>query len=280
MDRREAERFLTRIYSPGDSFEVLYKSEGDDGKVARKTHTFHGEPEATADLLDEFERAEAGGFNVYVSAMPRNIQETGDFDRVWVDQDDVAAPWPFGADPAFDGPQWPAPTTLVKTSTEDNGFRWQAIWLLDEDTESTRARVIMKTLAKRIGADDSVHDARRVLRVPGIMNAKRGTAARLMDTSEGDTNLSQFDLPKDSPVQALLNQQIQNPAHVLGEWLDGATEGDRNRKAYVTARFLKGCGVQYDDAAAILMLGAMRCEPELEEHEVQHALDSAYHRST
>jgi hypothetical protein len=137
----------------------------------------------------------------------------------------------------------------------------------------------MKTLAKRIGADDSVHDARRVLRVPGIMNAKRGTAARLIDTSEGVMSLDAFDLPQDSPVQALLNQPIQNPAHVLGEWLDGATEGDRNRKAYVTARFLKGCGVQYDDAAAILLLGAGRCDPELEEHEVQHALDSAYHRS-
>jgi hypothetical protein len=278
MEARESYRFLNRLYNPGDTFEVLYRHE--DGTVARQEREMADGPAATSDLLDEFARAEDGGYNVYSSAMPLHVQASGTFDRIWVDQDEVTAPWPFGADPNFDGAQWPAPTTLVKTSEAEGGFRWQAIWLISEDIEPAKARIVMKQLAKRIDADGSVHDSRRVLRVPGIMNAKRGSAARLIDTSEGDVSLDAFYLPEDTPMQALLNVEVQNPMHVLGEWLAGAPEGDRNRKAYVAARFLKGCEVDYTDAGAILQLGAQRCDPPLDSTEVQHALDSAYHRSS
>ena len=278
MDKRETDRFLNRIYNPSDEFEVLYRH--DDGTVARKKRFMPSDPDEMLTLLDEFERAEDSGYNVYVSAMPTHVREAGTYDRIWVDQDDVAGPWPFGADPNFDGAQWPPPTTLVKTSEADGGFRYQAIWLLTEPIEKERARIVMKQLARRIGADETVHDARRVLRLPGVMNAKRGTAARLMDTNDGTITPSAFYLPEDTAMDRLLNTDVQNPNHILGEWLAGAEEGDRNRKAYVTARFLKGCGVDYTDAAAIVQLGALRSSPPLAEHEAQHALDSAYHRGT
>lgn len=283
MDIREIERFLNRIYAPGEEFEVLYKDEASPPTIARKKRIMP-DPEVTegpgtmALLIDEFTRAESQGFNIYVSAMPRGVQAEGGFDRIWVDQDDLTAPWPFGADPNFEGTQWPAPTTLVKTSSGDGGFRWQAIWLLPDIIDKSQARLVMRQLAKRIGADDTVHDARRVLRLPGVMNVKRGSAARLIDTSEGTTSLEAFYLPVEDALTKMMNTEVQNPAHVLGEWLEGTSEGDRNRKAYVTARFLKGCGVEYTDAGAILQLGAQRAEPPLESHEVQHALDSAYHR--
>ncbi len=59
MDKREADRFLNRIYNPSDEFEVLYRHE--DGAVARKKRSMPSDPEEMLTLLDEFERAEDNG---------------------------------------------------------------------------------------------------------------------------------------------------------------------------------------------------------------------------
>jgi len=225
-------------------------------------------------------RGEANGFNVYTSVLPVKRQESKVYDRIWVDMDNPEAPWPFGADPNWKHAAWPKPTTLVKTSDTAivEEFRWQAIWRLKNELPEVDARDLMKRLAALAGADASVHDPRRVLRVPGILNAKRGQMARLIDTSTETVSIEAFDLPRESEVEKLLNAPINNPKHVLGEWLQGTEEGDRSRKAYVAARFLKSCQVDWADAAAILKLGAVRSTPPLEDNEVQHALDSAYHR--
>lgn len=276
MDRREAHRYLNRLYEPGDSIEVLYLNA--EGQVARKTVKLDG-IEDVEQLLNEFERAEAAEFNVYASAMPLGTQKTGKYDRIWIDQDDLEGPWPFGADPKMgDKPNYPAPTTLVKTSEGIGGFRWQAIWLLSERLNGDEARSAMKRLAAAIGADGSVHDPRRVLRVPGIMNVKRGSAARLMESNDGTIDFAAFNLPTETALTALLTAEVQNPNHVLGEFMAGAEEGDRNRKAYMAARHLRAAAVSYNDAAAFLMLGASRCNPPLDERELEHAMNSAYHR--
>lgn len=268
MDTRETERFLNRVYEEGDRFEVLYRD--NDGVVARKEMAY----DPSGPFLDEVQRAENGGFNVYVSAMPLDVQATGQYDRIWVDQDDCDAAWPFGSGEV----NWPQPTTLVKTSDGIGGFRWQAIWLLDRDIDTEKARSAMKRLSKLIGADEGVHDSRRVLRLAGVMNAKRGSQARLMETTEGRISISGFDLPNETALTKLLTAEIQNPNHVLGEFLEGVSEGDRNRSAYMAARHLKNAAVQYNDAAAFLKLGAGRCDPPMDDRELEHALDSAYHR--
>ena len=287
MDTRETERFLNRLYAPGEEFEVAYihPTEEDPRKkvrrVVRMIEPVLGDETGTGDsatVIGEMMRAEAAGFNVYVSALPVSLQNVA-YDAVWVDQDDPTAPYPFAADERWEGGNWPEPTTLVKTSDAEGGFRWQAIWKLDRQLTVDEGRDFVKRLARRAGADESVHDPRRVLRVPGIMNAKRGSMARLISTAEHEVSPEAFDLPEESVIEALLNADVSDPKHVLGEWLDGATEGDRNRKAYVAARFLKSCAVDIDDAGAILLLGARRSNPPLPDHELKHAIDSAYHRS-
>ena len=273
MDTRETDRFLHRLYEQGDKFEVLYLD--NDGDVRRGTRTHE---EGSHAFLDEVGRAETAGYNVYVSAMPLGIQKTNLFDRIWIDQDDVEGPWPFGADPAFDGPSWPEPSTLVKTSDGVGGYRWQAIWKLSVALDASEAKSMMKSLAGKIGADLGVHDSRRVLRLAGVMNAKRGSQARLMSTSEGTVSKEAFALPKAAALTKYLQADVQNPNHVLGEWLEGVQDGDRNRKAYMAARHLKNAAVAWNDAAAILKLGAQRCEPMFDDSELEHALNSAYHR--
>lgn len=269
MDKRETHRFLTRLYDIDDDFEVAYINNGQARRVVRNLT----DPDT---LLAEMERAEMAEFNVYASVLPV-ANQGGIYDRVWADMDDVHADYPFGADAEH---PLPDPTTLVKTSEEDGGFRWQAIWLLDGSLLADTGRDFVKRLAKTIGADQAVHDPRRVLRVPGIINAKRDQMARLVSTSEDRFGLKAFGLPEPgaSPLDALLNAEVNNPNAILGEWLDGAREGDRNRKAYVAARFLKSCGVHYNDAGPILKMGAQRAVPPLPDHELEHTLNSAYHR--
>lgn len=277
MDAREVKRFLGRLFEEGDNFEVAFIQPG--GRAARKVRAYT--PENLPRVLDEMERAEAAGYNVYASALPIARQESRLYDRVWVDQDNPDAPWPFGADERWgDRAAWPRPTTLVKTSDaeDSSGFRYQAIWRLKSELPEADARDLIKRLAAQVGADGSVHDPRRVLRVPGILNIKRGSMARLMDSTTGTTTPEAFALPEASVVERLLTMEVNSPHSILGEWLSGVKEGDRSRKAYICARFLKGCGVGYTDAGGIMKLGAVRCSPAFDDSELAHVLDSAYNR--
>ena len=272
MDWQQTSRWLDTIYNDGDEFELVAIK---DGKAHRKTYTYSDltTHPSTSALMNAIANAEEGGWNVYASAMPRQIQEQGVYDRLWVDQDDLEGLWPW----AVGEIQWPKPSTLVKTSEEDGSFRWQAIFLLSDTLPNEEARNLMKRLANEIGADGGVHDPRRILRVPGVLNVKRGVPARLMDTNQGTISPDAFNLPDQTAVSKLLNTQVQNPNEILGEWLAGAEEGERNRKAYVCARFLKSCGVAHDDALSIVALGGSRCDPALPEHEIRNAVRSAYH---
>ena len=266
MDKEQVTRYFNKLYAE-QPFELVAIKDGD---ARRKTLHW---PMDNLDVLAAIKAFTIRDYNVYASAMPMDVQETQLYDRVWVDQDDITGPWPWGTEEV----QWPAPTTLVKTSEEDGGFRWQAIWLLKDPLEQDDARRLMKRLAAQIGADGGVHDPRRILRVPGVMNAKRGVPARLMDTNEGTISVAAFNLPEETAVAKLLSAQVNNPNEILGEWLAGAEEGERNKKAYVCARFLRSCGVVHDDALSLVALGGSRCEPPLPEHEIRNAVRSAYH---
>lgn len=273
MDIDQTHRYFDRLFQGGDEFELLFTHPHGTRKVARVTRAWGGAE--SEGVLDDIRRAEEAGYNVYASAMPLGVQASGTYDRIWVDQDDPAAPWPFST-----APEWPSPTTLVYTSEEPEGYRWQAIWRLSEALPADKARRTMKTLASTIGADGSVHDPRRVLRVPGVLNAKRGTPATLVnDYVEARVDLAAFGLREESFIDRLLTSEVTSPNHVLGEWLAGVDEGDRSRKAYVAARFLKGCGVTFDDAAAILKVGAVRSNPAFGDQELLHTIQSAYGRN-
>lgn len=282
MDHRETERFLDRLFEPGESFEVAYiKPNGPVRRVKRTIEPVAGSETGRGDvatLLAEMERAEESGFNVYVGVLP--VEDQGvRYSRVWIDQDTPEAPWPFLPAVDWDRQPLPAPTTLVKTSETASGFRWQAIWRLTEPLSDEEGRKAVRRLADLTGGDPSVVDNRRVLRVPGIVNAKRGQVARLMATSMEETPIGAFDLPEESLVDKILATPVNNPQAILGEWLAGTEEGERNRKAYIVSRFLKSCEVEMVDAAAIVKLGASRCDPVLPDHEIEHAVKSAYHKA-
>lgn len=273
MDAEQVTSWMTAQYDDGQSFELVAIK---GGNARRKALTWNSQDyKAGQQVLDACEAFEAHGFDVYASAMPMEVQAANVYDRVWVDQDDLNGPWPWGTDADL---QWPKPTTLVKTSEGGGGFRWQAIWKLKGSPLGPEVgRNFMRRLAKQIGADGKVHDSRRILRVPGILNAKRGMMTRYMGGTPGGVSLDAFNLPKETEVQRLLNAEVRKPQGILGEWLEGFSEGERNQKAYICARFLRSCDVSYDDAVAIVNVGAKRCSPPIEDDEVYNVVRSAYH---
>lgn len=268
MDVEQTHTWLEAVYEDGDRFELVAIK---DKRARRKTFTWGLDDNPVLEAIEAFEEH---GFDVYASAMPLQAQENGVYDRVWVDQDDLNGPWPWGNDPDL---QWPKPTTLVKTSEGGGGFRWQAIWKLKESMSEQDGRNIMRRLAKRIGADGKVHDPRRILRVPGVTNAKRGMMSRYLGGYPDPISIEAFNLPKETAVQQLMEAQVSKPHAILGEWLEGFGEGERNQKAYICARFLRSCDVTHDDALAIVAVGARRCTPPMDDQEVYNAVRSAYH---
>lgn len=278
MDTEQVQAYFKAVYSDGDKFELVAVR---DGSARRKTFAYPDDLDTVLTACEAFEKAE---FNVYASVLPLRVQESGTYDRIWMDRDDPEGPWPFGADPNWGKPAWPDPTVLVRTSQEPGrGERWQAIWKLAEPMDEDQARHAIKRLAEEGGGDPAVHDPRRVLRIPGIRNAKRDSTTRLLSSRNQPISFGSFLIPDANvgdglTAEALMHRPVTAPQMVLGEWLDGATEGDRARKAYVTARFLKSCGVGFDDAAALIRVGAHRCDPPLSDEEAIHAVRSAYHQ--
>jgi len=273
----QVQTYFKRLFEPGQHFELVAIK---GATARRKTFEYTGDNSPVYSAVEQFEKL---SFNVFASALPIEVQETGSYDRVWADRDDLTAPWPFGADPNWDYAAWPAPTTLVETSSTPEGHRWQAIWKLDETLPEDEARSVIKRLAKIGIADGSVHDPRRILRVPGVMNAKRQSMSKLLQSGDNSTSIESFLLPDDIATEgvtldALMGVQVSAPHQILGEWLEGTTEGDRARKAFVCARFLKSCLVSFDDALAIVNTGAKRADPPLSDSEVVHSVRSAYNR--
>ncbi len=278
MDREQVTRYFERLYEPGQHFELVAVK---DGQARRATFEWPVGSDAVLTALEQFEIL---GYNLYASVLPIEVQEIGDYDRIWIDRDNPLGPWPFAADESWEHNQWPDPTVLVKTSEgESGGFRWQAIWRLEKPLAEKDARRVIKAMAKKGEGDPSVHDPRRVLRIPGLMNAKRGSYARLMNSASGTFDLEAFDLQSEAQeagvtLDSLMNMELVRPHEVLGEWLNGVEAGDRARKAYVCARFLKSCGVTLEDAASIVVTGARRAEPPLSDQEVMHSVRSAYYK--
>lgn len=276
-DLEQVKTYFKRLYEPGQHFELVAIK---GATARRKTFEYAEDSTSVYSAVEQFENL---SFNVFASALPLEVQKQGSYDRIWVDRDDVTAPWPFGADPKWEYAAWPKPTTLVQTSSTSEGFRWQAIWKLDELVPEDEARSIIKRLAKIGIADASVHDPRRILRVPGVMNAKRQSVSKLLGSSSDVTSVASFLLPDDIATEgvtldALMAVNVSAPHQILGEWLNGTDEGDRARKAFVTARFLKSCLVSFDDALAIVNTGAKRATPPLSDSEVIHSVRSAYNR--
>lgn len=74
----------------------------------------------------------------------------------------------------IEGAAWPAPSVIVDSGGGIHGY-WllRDSWLLDSDDARGAAELVQRAWVQQvIGADPSVHDLTRILRVPGTLNFK------------------------------------------------------------------------------------------------------------
>lgn len=164
----EAQKFLERIDSAAQSwtFQTF-----DDNKARRdaslkaKGHdplarVFHGTLEEHAAALERFNDQGAG---VYVT-----INETDGRGRKAENITRVRAAWvDLDGSPLDPCRQWEEPHVIVETSPG----RWHAYWLVD-GLELDQFRNVQERLIAAFGADKSVHDLPRVMRLPGFYHRK------------------------------------------------------------------------------------------------------------
>src|SRR5690606_2875309 len=124
MDREQLTRHLGRLYGESEHIElVALKS----GQAKRNPFRCPDDGEEDVQAIKVFEEKD---WNIYGSVLPLERQEEKRYDRVWIERDELNAPWPFGDDPNWNYPAWPDPAVIVRTSQEAGGTRWQAVWML------------------------------------------------------------------------------------------------------------------------------------------------------
>ena len=79
--------------------------------------------------------------------------------------------------------------------TDEGKFKAHLFWLLSEPTDEVeRVAALRKTLAAKVGGDQSFGRATQVVRVPGSVHAKHGkaTVCRILDRCANDYNLDEL----------------------------------------------------------------------------------------
>lgn len=89
------------------------------------------------------------------------------------------------------------PSMIVASGgkTDEGKFKAHLYWLLSEPTdEIERVAALRKTLAAKVGGDQSFGRATQVVRVPGSVHAKHGkaTVCRILDRCANDYNLDEL----------------------------------------------------------------------------------------
>jgi len=126
--------------------------------------------------------------DVYVGVLPRTC-ESGGRDAisqagvVWADCD---SPEAVAALAAFPLP----PSMVVRSGSGENAH---AYWLLSEPVDLDLAEEVNKRIARALGGD-KVHDAARILRVPGTLNHKHEPPAEVELVTSSDARYAVADL--------------------------------------------------------------------------------------
>ncbi len=234
-----------------------------DGQVPQ-----HFEPlteEGVRTLVETAEQYNAAGWDTYYGVLPR-IRERGrsedcvDRTRVlWADIDakhfsaDLAA----GKRSALDGLSGVSP---YPNSVVDSGGGTHAYWLLRRSVALTEAASAMRGLARATGGD-AVHDAARVLRLPGTLNWKREppTPCRVLSfRTLPEYSISDFDsymFTRDFPPRTSarpIPRTDELPAWLVNLVIGGAPVGVRSEAVFRVVLGLLRHGRTEDEVRSII----------------------------
>ena len=157
---------------------------------------------------------------------------------------------------------FPVPASVIL----DTGHGYHAYWKLTTTEPFESCRAAMEGIAKRVKGD-SVYDAARIMRLPGLHNHKEHTAipVRLLrlDTTE-KYSIHDFDeflvgqawlasLPREIKGTFIFGEHSDIPAK-LAEWIElDPGKGKRSEHVFRVARWLMGLGYSDQEIGNVIL---------------------------
>jgi RepB DNA-primase from phage plasmid len=212
MNTSMATEFLTRCFAPAETIALLLRRE-EPVRIAQRIIRLE---QATAPAYMRWLAHEnASGMNIYVAANPlrsgsrKRTKESIEKVRhlyLDIDVDGDARLAELGASDAV-----PEPTIVISTSPG----KYQVLWRV-EGFDFERQELALKQLAITFGGDTACTDCNRVIRVPGLHNAKYTPAYPVtVDYVNGSISApDNFRLADVSPAAVFLSRGIsqQSPS--------------------------------------------------------------------
>jgi len=229
-------------------------------------------------------RENDAGWGVFIGVNPRKSRGCRDEHGVavarclWVDFDGGMMHEEVLARTADAG--LPAPTLVVAS-----GHGVHVYWRLAEalsDLAQWRAR--QKALIQKLGSDDKIHDAPRVMRLPGFTNTKPPLAPCTIVQCHPERRYSFGEFPPAVGLERSRASAVPRSGgrgtlskSTLDFIVNGAAPGSRNGRVFKAAADYHGCGYPQEEAEAKLVPAATAAG--LSDVETRAAILSAYSKS-
>lgn len=179
----------------------------------------------------------------------------------------------------------PEPTVLV-----NSGHGAHAYWRLEEAIDVPQWRAIQLGLIELLKCDDKIHDAPRIMRMPGSKHVSKhqpGTADTYCviefnrmtrhDVEDIVMRLPVVEAPDYGDTPSLPDgERGPLPSWAHRFLIEGAMDGERNAKCFSVACCMSGAGWPIEDAKLMLLAAAERCVPPLNQGETLASIKSAY----
>ena len=245
--------FTAALFEPADLMEVRLLPAGAQEYVRAETLVAH-----VHDLIEQ----NAAGQNVYIGANPRNgrggtAKDVALARCLFVDIDNITVPQ---AVERLEDSGLPWPTAVVSS-----GHGLHAYWrLLERVTDLAKWRQAQQQLIRLLDADAAIHDAPRIMRLPGFTNHKEPAApCELLCTIDERCALAQLAEPAPPATEAAPSPGLptSEPArdererlkrYWLGRAVDRSEQGKRNETGLWLACQLRDAGIPEEEAVATL----------------------------
>ena len=275
---------VAALFEPGDLIEIRAIRPGQDGRNATERDYVRASDFATPGVAKLLDRLRNQQYNVYVGANPR-LRAGGKSSDVafarclFADFDNTT---PEQAAQAAANAGLPEPTLIVAT-----GHGAHLYWRLSEpirdlDEWSRWQRGIIEA----VESDPAIHDAPRIMRLAGTANFKEDPVqeCRIVGGSRAAVTLARIG-DAIAPSGAVLRVPVSKPGHdpewrkklgrkTLDFLVNGAGEGERNRRLFAAACDAHGCGATLGEALAAFSPIAEASG--LPDHEIEGAIRSAF----
>lgn len=283
MQRLKRIQLWDGLFSDSDIIEIR-ALKGVDGPRKR----WFGTKSELLSKWSEFEAANAEGFDIYFGVNPRPCKGAGKASDIQWGQVVIV-----DLDPA------PGETTVplekARIEARDSGIPYPSIvvhsgrgihlyWILEAPVPVAQWTVAVKnTIARFASADKKIHDAPRIMRLPGFKNHKSGTVSEIVYCSGTPYPIETFTAPRQVPPKqpeplppSPTTSDSAARARKYLEKKPGVGEGQRNAACFeVSCLLLADFALPPLVALPILAEWNMKNSPPLEDRELQKAFKSA-----